>query len=103
MALYTPSEPAGNVTDGFVSSWAPSATICVFAKRLVLFAARSSAARCISSSAVLRLLLFATACAIASRASIQGHSIPALVSVQHGECSLTWQERHCAQWSAVSF
>src|SRR5262249_38711652 len=40
--------------------------ICVFAKRLVLFVARSSAALRISRSAIRKLLLFATACAIAS-------------------------------------
>ena len=62
VALYTPREPSGKVTDGFVTSWAPSAVTWVFAKRLVRCAARSSAARCVSRLAVFRLLLFATAC-----------------------------------------
>ena len=54
------------MTDGFVTSWAPSAMTCVFAKRLVRFAARSSAARRVSRLAVFKLLLFATACSTAS-------------------------------------
>ena len=59
-------EPSGKVTDGLVTSWAPSAVTCVFANRLVRCAARSSAPRRVSRLAVFRLLLFATACLIAS-------------------------------------
>jgi hypothetical protein len=59
-AVY-PKRARRKCHDGFVTSWAPSAVTCVFTKRLVLFAAKSSAARTVSKLTVFRLLLFATA------------------------------------------